>query len=93
MIARLLMAALLLHPALLAAAPVFSINGTVAQPGTYNWQPGVRLLDASVTAQVSPNAWYMGATLQRESAKLEQRKLKIGLLFDLRSAAQNWPLI
>lgn len=86
MIVRLLMAALLLHPALLAAAPVFSVNGAVAQPGTYNWQPGVRLLDASVTAQVSPNAWYMGATLQRESAKLEQRKLKIGLLFDLRSA-------
>ncbi|WVM88243.1 capsule biosynthesis GfcC D2 domain-containing protein [Halopseudomonas pachastrellae] len=86
MIARLLMAALLLHPALLAAAPVFSINGAVAQPGTYNWQPGVRLLDASITAQVSPNAWYMGATLQRESAKLEQRKLKVGLLFDLRSA-------
>ena len=86
MIVRLLIAALLLHPALLAAAPVFSIDGAVAQPGIYSWQPGVRLLDASVTAQVSPNAWYMGATLQRESAKLEQRKLKIGLLFDLRSA-------
>ncbi|UJJ32065.1 capsule biosynthesis GfcC D2 domain-containing protein [Halopseudomonas maritima] len=86
MIARLLLAALLLHPPLLAAAPTFSIDGAVDKPGTYNWQPGVRLLDASVTAQVNPDAWYMGATLQRESAKLEQRKLKVGLLFDLRSA-------
>ena len=86
MIARLLFAAILLQPALVAATPIFSITGAVSQPGDYQWQQGVRLLDASVTAQVHPNAWYMGATLQRESAKLEQRKLKIGLLFDLRSA-------
>ena len=86
MIARLLFAAILLQPALVAAAPIFSITGAVSQPGDYQWQQSVRLLNATVTAQVNPNAWYMGATLQRDSAKLEQRKLKVGLLFDLRSA-------
>lgn len=84
--ARLLLAAALLHSPLLLAAQSFSVNGAVERPGDYNWQAGVRLQDASITAQVHADAWYMGATLQRQSARLQQRKLKIGLLFDLRSA-------
>ncbi|MGI3130171.1 capsule biosynthesis GfcC family protein [Halopseudomonas pachastrellae] len=85
-IARLLLLTLASLPLQLFAAPIFSVNGAVAQPGDYQWQPDTRLLDASVTAQVNPDAWYLGATLQRDSAKTAQQKLKVGLLFDLRSA-------
>lgn len=86
MTCRLVLLVILILPAHLLASPTFSVTGAVLQPGEYYWKEGARLHDASVAAQVAQGAWFMGATLQRDSAKTDQQKLKLGLLFDLRSA-------
>ena len=59
------------------------ISGAVAKPGTYTFEPGSRLNNAAVTAQVSSRAWFLGAALLRESAEESQQRLKAGLLFEL----------
>ncbi|WP_417315576.1 capsule biosynthesis GfcC family protein [Cycloclasticus pugetii] len=59
------------------------IGGEVIKPGTYDFPPGARLHDASVTGQINSRAWFLGAALLRESALEEQQRLKVGLLFEL----------
>lgn len=71
------------------AADTVRVTGAVQHPGEFSWQPGVRLLNASIGAQVENDAWYQGAALLRNSAVREQRKLKAGLLFDLQNAIVN----
>jgi len=70
----------------LAEAQTVTVTGAVAHPGDFAWQPGSRLLGASVVAQVNQDAWYQGAALLRKSAMREQRKLKRGIEFDLQTA-------
>ncbi|WP_150306261.1 capsule biosynthesis GfcC family protein [Pseudomonas saliphila] len=60
------------------------ISGAVLAPNTYSFAPGARLHDASRTAQVSTEAWPLGAALLRQSAIEAQLRLKAGVLFDLR---------
>lgn len=76
-------------PLSLKAAQTVSVTGAVEHPGELAWQPGARLLNASIAAQVNSDAWYQGAVLQRKSAVQDQQKLKIGVLFDLQSAVIN----
>lgn len=59
------------------------ISGAVANPGSYRFEPGSRLNNAAVTAQVSSRAWFLGAALLRQSAMEPQQRLKAGLLFEL----------
>ena len=71
------------------SAQTIRVTGAVQQPGDFSWQPGVRLINASIGAQVADDAWYQGAALLRKSAMREQRKLKTGLLFDLQTGIVN----
>ena len=65
------------------AAQTVNVSGAVQRPGDLAWQPGARLLNASIGAAVADDAWYQGAALLRKSAMRDQRKLKRGILFDL----------
>jgi hypothetical protein len=78
-----------LLPAWSHAAQTISVTGAVEQSGEFSWQPGVRLLNASVGARVADDAWYQGAALLRKSAVRDQIKLKTGLLFDLQAGIVN----
>lgn len=60
-----------------------TISGAVIKPGTYDFPAGARLHDASVTAQINAQAWFLGAALLRQSAMEPQQRLKVGLLFEL----------
>lgn len=60
------------------------VSGAVLAPDTYSFTPGARLHDASRAAQVSTQAWPLGAALLRQSAIEPQLRLKAGVLFDLR---------
>lgn len=60
-----------------------TIAGEVIQPGSYDFPPGARLHDASVTGQISSSAWFLGAALLRQSELEPQQRLKVGLLFEL----------
>lgn len=71
------------------AAQTVNVSGAVQRPGDLAWQPGARLLNASIGATVADDAWYQGAALLRRSAMRDQRKLKRGILFDLQSAIVN----
>lgn len=63
-----------------------TVAGAVLNPGTFELPRGARLSDASVAAQVSSRAWFLGAALLR-SAQLEpQHRLKAGLLFDIQAS-------
>lgn len=79
------------HSTLAAAAPVedtlsVTVAGAVLSPGTFEFPRGARLSDASVAAQVSSRAWFLGAALLR-SAQLEpQQRLKAGLQFDIQAS-------
>ena len=68
-----------------AAADTVSIGGAALKPGTYSWQEGTRLHDATVAAQVRADAWFLGAALLRHAAVESQQQLKGQLLADLRT--------
>lgn len=65
-------------------ADTVSISGAVLQPGAYQWQPGARLHDATVSGQVRADAWFLGAAWLRASEMEPQQRLKAGVLFELR---------
>ncbi|MEL0167512.1 MAG: capsule biosynthesis GfcC family protein [Pseudomonadaceae bacterium] len=82
-----LLASTLISNPLLASDLV--VTGQVSVPGSFLWHQGARLLDLTTAAQVDTSSWPLGAALLRQSAKHEQRKLKAGVLFDLRAARVN----
>ena len=87
MILRILAFALVLWTAQTAQAQpaTVTVSGAVNAPGNYQWQAGVRLLDAAVTGQINAEAWPLGAALLRQSAIEPQQRLKTGVLFDLQA--------
>lgn len=66
------------------AAETVDVRGAVLKPGSYQWQAGARLRDATVAGQVRADAWFLGAALLRKSEIEPQQRLKAGVLFDLR---------
>lgn len=60
-----------------------SIEGAVLKPGSYRFEPEARLRNASATALVRRDAWFLGAALLRQSAIEPQQRLKAGVLFEL----------
>lgn len=60
-----------------------TISGAVGKPGIFTFEPGARLNDAAAAAQVSNQAWFLGAALLRQGAMESQTRLKAGLLFEL----------
>lgn len=59
------------------------VSGAVANPGSFTFEPGARLNNAAVAAQVSSQAWFLGAALLRNKAIEPQQRLKAGVLFEL----------
>lgn len=82
-----------------AVAQQFSVAGAVLQPGSHPWHPEARLRDAVAAAQVRADAWFLGAALLRGRALEPQKRLKAGILFDLRAnrlharVENNQPLV
>ncbi|WP_448107028.1 capsule biosynthesis GfcC family protein [Pseudomonas azerbaijanoccidentalis] len=60
-----------------------SVSGDVRNSGQFKLQPGARLLDAITAAQPNAESYWLGAAWLRQSLLEEQRRLKVGVLFDL----------
>ena len=79
------------QPMQAAAAPVdntlsVTVAGAALNPGTFELPRGARLSDASVAAQVSSRAWFLGAALLRAAPLAPQQRLKAGLRFDIQAS-------
>ena len=61
-----------------------TVSGDVRSPGQFNIQAGARLLDAITAAQPNAESYWLGAAWLREPLLEEQRRLKVGVLFDLK---------
>lgn len=65
-----------------AAVPV-EASGSVHNPGKHQLPSGSRLSRLALTAAPTADAYLLGAALLREPQRLEQTRLKAGLMFDL----------
>lgn len=61
-----------------------TVSGDVRRPGQFKIQPGARLLDVITAAQPSAESYWLAAAWLREPLLEEQRRLKVGVLFDLK---------
>lgn len=66
-----------------------TVEGAVNAPGVYALPAGARLADALAVAMPSPDSYLAGAALLRESARVQQVRLKAGLLYDLKVLQQS----
>lgn len=82
-----LFAALLLPFA--AQAVDVQITGAVTAPGLKQLPAHARLSDAALASPLRVDAYPLGASWQRGSLRVEQSRLKAGLMFDLDSAHQQ----
>lgn len=60
-----------------------TVEGAVISPGRYNGAAEIRLADILIAAQPRSNAYLLGASLNRETAKSRQAALKAGILHTL----------
>jgi protein involved in polysaccharide export with SLBB domain len=65
------------------AAVTVRVEGAVAHAGTQRLADGARVADALNAAQVSPDAYVLGAAWLRPSLRREQTRLKTAALYDL----------
>ncbi len=66
-----------------AAAVTIQVAGRVAHAGNQQLKDGARLSDAVLTAEVSPDAYVLGAAWLRPRLQVEQTRLKAGVLHEL----------
>ena len=83
MIRRLIVAAVILASHATFAQLSVTVEGSVVRPGRHTLNTGARLLDAVRAAGVRPDAYLLGAVWLDGGAMASQRKLKIGLMFEL----------
>lgn len=69
------------HPA--DAAVAVQVSGRVAHAGSQQLPDGARLADAVLAAQVSPDAYVLGAAWLRPRLRDPQARLKAGVLYEL----------
>ncbi|AOE83341.1 capsule biosynthesis GfcC family protein [Pseudomonas sp. TCU-HL1] len=72
-----------------SAAPTVTVEGDAVEPGQFTVTPATRLHDVLLPAQVSPNAYLLGAAWLHRPLRQEQRRLKLGVLFDLATLERN----
>lgn len=60
-----------------------TVDGSVVRPGAQVLKAEARLLDATRAAGVRPDAYLLGAAWLNGDELARQRKLKVGVLFDL----------
>jgi hypothetical protein len=65
------------------AAVTVRVDGAVAHAGAQQLPDGARLADALNAAQVSPDAYVLGAAWLRPSLRHDQARLKAAVLYDL----------
>jgi hypothetical protein len=65
------------------------IDGAVMTPGLKHLPGHARLSDAALASPVRADAYPLGASWQRASLRVEQARLKAGLLFDLDDAQRR----
>jgi hypothetical protein len=70
-----------------ALAATAEVAGSVYNPGIHRLPPGSRLSRLALAAAPTPDAYVLGAALLREPKRLEQTRLKAGLMFDLEQLA------
>lgn len=81
---------------IVANAVEVQLSGAVTVPGTKHLPAHARLSDAALASPLRDDAYPLGASWQRQSLRVEQTRLKAGLLFDLdstRAKAQRDDLI
>lgn len=61
-----------------------TVSGDVRSPGQFEVQPGARLLEVIRAAQPNAESYWLGAAWLRRPLLEEQRRLKAGVLFDLK---------
>lgn len=61
-----------------------TVSGDVRTPGQFKIQPGAHLLDVITAAQPNAESYWLGAAWLRQPLLEEQRRLKVGVLFDLK---------
>ncbi|MDH4568448.1 hypothetical protein E8E95_17335 [Pseudomonas sp. BN414] len=71
------------------AAPTVTVEGDAAAPGQFPVEAMTRLHDVLLPAQVSPNAYLLGAAWLHRPLRQEQTRLKLGVLFDLATLERN----
>lgn len=74
---------LLLSGSSLSQADV-TVSGDVRSPGQFKIEPGARLLDVMTAAQPNVESYWLAAAWLREPLLEQQRRLKAGVLFDLK---------
>ena len=72
-----------------SAAPTVTVEGDAAEPGPYSITSETRLHDVLLPAQVSPNAYLLGAAWLHHPLREKQTRLKLGVLFDLATLERN----
>lgn len=82
------LAGLLLAGSGLSQADV-TVIGDVRSPGQFKIEPGARLLDVMTAAQPSAESYWLAAAWLRQPLLEEQRRLKVGVLFDLKVLHQG----
>lgn len=70
-----------------AAAVTVQFAGRVAHAGNQQLKDGARLSDAMLAAEVSPDAYVLGAAWLRPQLQKEQTRLKAGVLHELGALA------
>jgi hypothetical protein len=71
------------------AESLVTVQGDAAKPGRYLFQPGTRLHEVLLPAQVSPKAYLLGAAWLHVPLRNAQERLKLGVLFDLATVRSN----
>ncbi|WP_085723032.1 capsule biosynthesis GfcC family protein [Pseudomonas sp. R37(2017)] len=61
-----------------------TVSGDVRTPGQFKIQPGARLLDVITAARPDAQSYWLAAAWLRKPLLEEQRRLKVGILFDLK---------
>lgn len=69
-----------------AGAVDVAIMGAVSNPGTKHLRTRARLSDAALASPLRADAYPLGAAWERAALRVEQLRLKTGLLFDLDAA-------
>lgn len=74
---------LLLSHSVISQAAI-TVSGDVLKPGSYPFNPGVRLLDVINQAGPNPESYWLAAAWLHQPLMEQQTRLKAGVLFDLK---------
>ncbi|MCY1276475.1 Capsule biosynthesis GfcC [compost metagenome] len=71
------------------ATETVAVSGSAEKAGSFAFTEGMRLHDVLLPALVDPETYWLGAVWLHQPLRAEQRRLKAGVLFDLRTLERN----